>query len=90
MASMIRLNKQLIIGMLVLGLLTPSAFSGHNPTNEDLSMTLEATPVDPETLVAEGKVPVKKSIPIYLQPFEFIFSSIVHALMFWKTGEELD
>ena len=31
----------------------------------------------------------KKPIPVFLQPFEFVGSAIVHAIFFWKTGDEL-
>jgi len=31
----------------------------------------------------------KKAIPVFLQPFEFVGSAIVHAIFFWKTGDEL-
>jgi len=31
----------------------------------------------------------KKPIPLFLQPFEFVGSAIVHAIFFWKTGDEL-
>ena len=32
----------------------------------------------------------KKPLPIYLQPFEFVITSVVNAAMFWKKGDELN
>jgi len=32
----------------------------------------------------------KKPLPVYLQPIEFVVSSVVHAITFWKTGDELN
>ena len=83
---MVKFAKQLAVVVLLLGFLAPSGFSQNSqPPKEDISMTLEATPVDPAIIAEEAQPQAKKPLPLYLQPFEFIFSSIAHAIMFWKT-----
>ena len=64
---------------------------------EDEEVTLVATKVDPKTVqqttsqvtqAPQVQQPKKKKpLPIYLQPFEFVISSVVHAVCFWDKGD---
>jgi len=84
--------KQALVLILTLSLMVPFAMAEEEqkPPKDLGSMTLIATPVEkPPTPKVAAKTE-KKPIPVYLQPFEFIFSSVVHAITFWKTGDELN
>jgi len=55
------------------------------------AVTLAAEKVDPAQVAkeeaAQAKVwapPKKKKVPLVLQPFEFVISSVVDAICFWK------
>ncbi len=72
-----------------------SAFAGQSTDSDkdpDKGITLTAEKVD-AAQPSSAPVPQtkeKKPLPIFLQPIEFVISSIVHAIFFWKTGDELN
>ena len=62
----------------------------HGQVVEGWLPVLKAEKVSDPAPTGTPQVKEKKPLPLILQPFEFIISSVVHALFFWKKSEDLE
>jgi len=69
--------------------------SAGSTSAQDEGMTLVAQKIDPAQAQAPASPPQpqaagpkkKKKLPIFLQPFEFVISAVVHTIIFWDKGD---
>lgn len=61
-----------------------------NTAGQQSQIAQTTAPQQPYQQQAPYMPPKTKKVPIYLQPFEFVISSVVNALTFWQKGDELN
>ena len=83
-----RFLSSLLIFLIILNPIT-SSFAAQQSNEEEITLKAEKVGQVSETR-SPGVRKEKKPLPIYLQPIEFVISSIFHALFFWKSSEELE
>jgi len=95
------MSKKVVSVALTLALIlsiTPTVTQAGDPSEPVIlkAEKIQKKPTDPYKPQSPPPAPPspympkkKKPIPLFLQPFEFVGSAIVHAIFFWKTGDEL-